>query len=96
MGKLYAHDHQTETIMVVANIRYLKFFLQGSSMTQEQALEFIRHNPIALGLPTDKTRLARVASHFMRTEAMAQLLDQVDCPVDLEIAEIYCPKPIAP
>ena len=45
---------------------------------------------------TDKTRLARVASHFIRTEAMAQLLDQVDCPVDLEIADIYCPKQIAP
>jgi len=49
-----------------------------------------------LGLPTDKTRLTRVASHFIRTEAMAHLLDQVDCPVDLEIAEIYCPKQITP
>ncbi len=65
-------------------------------MTQEQALEFIRNNAVVLGLPTDETRLSRVASHFMRTEAMAQLLDQVDCPVDLEIAEIYCPKQIAP
>jgi len=65
-------------------------------MTQEQALEFIRNNAVVLGLPTDKNRLTRVASHFMRTEAMAQLLDQVDCPADLEIAEIYCPKQIAP
>ena len=65
-------------------------------MTQEQALEFIRNNAVVLGLPTDKTRLMRVASHFIRTEAMAQLLDQVDCPADLEIAEIYCPKQIAP
>jgi hypothetical protein len=65
-------------------------------MTQEQALEFIRNNAVILGLPTDKTRLTRVASHFIRTEAMAQLLDQVDCPADLEIAEIYCPKQIAP
>jgi hypothetical protein len=48
-----------------------------------------------LGLPTDKVRLERVASHFIRTEAMAQLLDQVEYPADLEIAEIYCPKPIA-
>ena len=65
-------------------------------MTQEQALEFIRNNAVVLGLPTDKNRLTRVASYFMRTEAMAQLLDQVDCPADLEIAEIYCPKQIAP
>ena len=65
-------------------------------MTQEQALEFIRNNAVILGLPTDKTRLTRVASHLIRTEAMAQLLDQVDCPADLEIAEIYCPKQIAP
>ena len=65
-------------------------------MTQEQALDFIRNNAVVLGLPTDKTRLTRVASHFIRTEAMAQLLDQVDCPADLEIAEIYCPKQIEP
>ena len=65
-------------------------------MTQEQALEFIRNNAVVLGLPTDKTRLTRVASHFIRTEAMAQLLDHVNCPADLEIAEIYCPKQITP
>lgn len=64
-------------------------------MTQEQALEFIQANASALGLPADKVRLERVASHFIRTEAMAQLLDQVEYPADLEIAEIYCPKPIA-
>jgi hypothetical protein len=64
-------------------------------MTQEQALEFIQINAVAMGLPTDNTRLERVASHFIRTQAMAQLLDQVDCPADLEIAEIYCPKQIA-
>jgi EAL domain-containing protein (putative c-di-GMP-specific phosphodiesterase class I) len=81
--------------MVVSNMHNLKLNKQGSSMTQEQALEFIQANASALGLPTDKVRLERVASHFIRTEAMAKLLDQVEYPADLEIAEIYCPKPIA-
>ncbi len=65
-------------------------------MTDEQVLEFVQTSALALGLPADEARVARVAAHFKRTEAMAQLLDQVDCPADLEIAEIYCPNPIAP
>ena len=65
-------------------------------MTDEQTIKFVQTSALALGLPADVTRVARVAAHFKRTEAMAQLLDQVDCPADLEIAEIYCPKPIAP
>ena len=48
-----------------------------------------------LGLPTDASRVARVAGHFKRIEAMAQALDRVDCPVDLEMPEIYCPKRIS-
>ena len=65
-------------------------------MTDEQVLQFVQTSALALGLPSDEARVTRVAAHFKRTEAMAQLLDQVDCPADLEIAEIYCPKPIAP
>ena len=65
-------------------------------MTDEQVLQFVQTSALALGLPTDEARIARVAAHFKRTEAMAQLLDQVDCPADFEIAEIYCPKQLAP
>ena len=64
-------------------------------MTDEQTHKFVQTSALALGLPADEARVAREAAHFKRTEVMAQLLDQVDCPVDLEIAEIYCPKPIA-
>jgi hypothetical protein len=65
-------------------------------MTDEQTIKFVQTSALALGLPADEARVARVAAHFKRTEAMAQLLDQVNCPADLEIAEIYCPKLIAP
>lgn len=65
-------------------------------MTDDQVLQFVQISALALGLPADEARIARVAAHFKRTEAMAQLLDQVDCPADLEIAEIYCPKQLAP
>ena len=65
-------------------------------MTDEQVLQFVQTSALALGLPADDARVARVAAHFKRTEAMAQLLDQVDCPADLEIAEIYCPKQLSP
>jgi hypothetical protein len=64
-------------------------------MTDEQTIQFVQTAALALGLPADEARVARVAAHFKRTEAMALLLDQVDCPADLEIAEIYCPRPIA-
>ncbi len=64
-------------------------------MTDEQVLQFVQISAHALGLPADTERVSRVAAHFQRTAAMAQQLDQVDCPADLEIAEIYCPKPIA-
>jgi hypothetical protein len=65
-------------------------------MTDEQVLQFVQTSALALGLPADEARIARVAAHFKRTEAMAQLLDHVNCPADLEIAEIYCPKQITP
>lgn len=64
-------------------------------MTDEQLFQFAQVNAQVLGLPTDEARLLRVVTHLKRTEAMAQLLDQVDYPADLEIAEIYCPKQIA-
>lgn len=64
-------------------------------MTDEQLFQFAQVNAQVLGLPTDEARLLRVVSHLKRTEAMAQLLDQVDYPADLEIAEIYCPNQIA-
>lgn len=64
-------------------------------MTDEQLFQFAQVNAQVLGLPTDEARLLRVVTHLKRTEAMAQLLDQVDYPAALEIAEIYCPKQIA-
>ena len=65
-------------------------------MTNNQVLKFVQISANALGLTADADRVSRVAAHFQRTAAMAQQLDQVDLPADLEIAEIYCPKPIAP
>lgn len=64
-------------------------------MTNDQLLKFVQISANALGLPADADRVSRVASHFQRTAVMVQQLDQVDLPADLEIAEIYCPKPIA-
>jgi hypothetical protein len=64
-------------------------------MTDDQLLEFVHNNALALGLPTEEARLSRVATHFKRTLTMAELLDQVDYPAELEIAEIYCPKKIS-
>ena len=61
-------------------------------MTDEQVFQFVKTNAALMGLPADDARVARVAVHFKRTESMMQLLDEVQLPFDLEIAEIYNPK----
>ena len=64
-------------------------------MTDAQIEKYIQACALSLGLPADAPRVSRVAGHFKRIDAMAQALDQVDCPADLEMPEIYCPKRIA-
>ncbi len=64
-------------------------------MNDLQIQAYIHACAESLGLPTDAPRVSRVAAHFKRIDAMAQALDQVDCPVDLEMPEIYCPKRIS-
>ena len=61
-------------------------------MTDEQVFQFVKTNAALMGLPADDARVARVAALFKRTESMMQLLDEVQLPSDLEIAEIYNPK----
>ena len=61
-------------------------------MTDEQVFQFVKTNAAMMGLPAEDARVARVAAHFKRTESMMQLLDEVQLPSDLEIAEIYNPK----
>ena len=64
-------------------------------MTDAQIQEYIQAIALSLCLPTDASRVLRVAAHFKRIEAMAQALDQVESPVDQEMPEIYCPKRIS-
>ncbi|MEI6115027.1 MAG: DUF4089 domain-containing protein [Burkholderiales bacterium] len=64
-------------------------------MNDDQIQQYIRVCALSLGLPTDAPRVLRVAGHFKRIDAMAHALDQVDCPVDLEMPEIYCPKRVS-
>lgn len=63
-------------------------------MTDAQIHEYIQACALSLGLPADAPRVLRVAGHFKRIDAMAQALDRIDCPADLEMPEIYCPKRI--
>ncbi len=67
-----------------------------ATLTDAQMVQYVQVSATVLGLPVDDARAVRVAAHLQRTAAMAQLLDQLDMPPELELAEIYCPKPVTP
>ena len=75
-------------------VAFLSIYLMLLKMTDEQVIQYVRATAVAMGLPSDEERVSRAAAHFKRTQSMAQLLDQMEFPDDLEIPEIYCPKPV--
>lgn len=62
-------------------------------MNDAHALAYVRASAAVLGLPLDDEQVVRVAAHLQRTAAMAKLLDEQAMPPELELAEIYKPKP---
>ncbi len=73
-----------------------KATMPHASLTDAQMVQYVQVSATVLGLPVDEARAVRVAAHLQRTAAMAQLLDTLDMPPELELAEIYCPKPVMP
>ena len=67
-----------------------------ATFTEAQMVQYVQVSATVLGLPVDDARAVRVAAHLQRTAAMAQLLDALDMPPELELAEIYCPKQVTP
>ena len=67
-----------------------------ATLTDAQMVQYVQVSATVLGLPVDDARAVRVAAHLQRTAAMAQLLDDLDMPPELELAEIYCPKQVTP
>lgn len=65
-------------------------------MTETQTLAYVQASAVALGLALDAGRAQRVASHLVRTAAMAQLLDAIPMAADDELAEIYSPMAFRP
>jgi hypothetical protein len=61
-------------------------------MTDAQTLAYVQASAIALRLPLDTAQAQRVAVHMQRTAALAQLLDDLHLPPELEKAQIYVPK----
>ena len=70
--------------------------LTHAGLTDAQMVQYVQVSATVLGLPVDEARAVRVAAHLQRTAAMAQLLDGLDMPPELELAEIYCPKQVTP
>jgi Protein of unknown function (DUF4089) len=60
-------------------------------MNEEQTLAYVQAAAVALALPLDSDRAARVAVHLHRTAALAQLLEKFPLSPEDELAEIYCP-----
>ena len=62
-------------------------------MDESQVLAHVRAAAAVAGLTLDEARVQAVAAHFMRTAAMASLLDQAPLAPELAPAEIYRPAP---
>jgi len=62
-------------------------------MNEDQTLAYVQTAAVALALPLDAARAARVATHLQRTAAMAALLQAFPLADDAEPAEVYCPAP---
>ncbi|NIM40924.1 MAG: DUF4089 domain-containing protein [Hydrogenophaga sp.] len=62
-------------------------------MNEDQTLAYVQAAAVALELPLEAARAARVATHLQRTAAMAALLQAYPLDDDAEPAEVYCPAP---
>jgi hypothetical protein len=62
-------------------------------MDEQQALSYVRAAAVALGLPIDEARVARVAVQLRRTAALAESLDAWALDAADELVEIYRPLP---
>ena len=65
-------------------------------MTPAQALAYVRASAVALGIPMDDERLARVAGYLALSARFAALLDAADLGPEVEPAEVFCPAPFPP
>jgi hypothetical protein len=65
-------------------------------MTEAQTLAYVQASATALRLKLDAAQTQRVAVHMQRTAAMAQLLDDLHLPPELEKAQLYVPAPHQP
>jgi hypothetical protein len=62
-------------------------------MDEARTLAYVQAAAVALDLPLDTERAARVAAHLQRTAAMAQALQAFPLDDDAEPAEVYRPAP---
>lgn len=62
-------------------------------MNGQQTLAYVQAAAVALNLPLDTERAARVAAHLERTATMAQGLQAFPLDDEAEPAEVYCPAP---
>lgn len=65
-------------------------------MNEAQCLAYVKAAAVALALPLDEARAARVAAQLLRTAALAALLAEQPLQPHDELAEIYCPAPFPP
>lgn len=65
-------------------------------MSEAQALAYVRASAVALGMPMDEERLARVAGYLALSARFAALLDAADLGPEVEPAEVFCPAPFPP
>lgn len=62
-------------------------------MNEAQTLAFVQAAAVAVDLPLSAPQAQRVATHLLRTAALAALLDGFELAPHDEPAEIYCPAP---
>ena len=60
-------------------------------MTNTVYLDYVKASAALQGLALDDERARSVAAHLARTALLAQSLNDVPLPVEVELAEIYCP-----
>lgn len=65
-------------------------------MTEEQTLAYVQAAAVAMDLPLDNARAARVAVHLQRTAGLAATLETIPLAPHDEPAELFCPAPFDP
>jgi hypothetical protein len=62
-------------------------------MEETEVLQYVQSAARAVGLSLDAVRAQAVAQHFIRTVAIARVLENVPLAPEHELAEIYRPAP---